>query len=43
MHTCSIWQEMFVTETDAAADNFLDPVSGKPLKKVEEPSYFFKM
>ena len=36
-------EETFVTETDAAANDFKDPVSGKDLKKMEEPSYFFKL
>ena len=39
----NVREETFVTETDAAAANFLDTVSGKPLKKMEEPSYFFKL
>ena len=39
----NVREETFVTETDAAASDFLDPISGKPLKKMEEPSYFFKM
>jgi hypothetical protein len=39
----NVREETFVTETDAQASDFKDPVSGKPLKKMEEPSYFFKM
>ena len=38
----NVREETFVTETDAAAANFLDPVSGKPLKKMKEESYFFR-
>ena len=32
-----------MTETDAQANDYKDPVSGVPLKKMEEPSYFFKL
>jgi len=39
----NVREETFVTETEAAASDFLDPVSGKPLKKMEEPSFFFKL
>lgn len=39
----NVREETFVTETDAAANDFKDPVSGKELKKMEEPSYFFKL
>jgi len=39
----NVREETFVTENDAALSNYLDPVSGKPLKKVQEASYFFKM
>ena len=39
----NVREETFVTETDAAASDYLDPVSGKPLKKVQESSYLFKM
>jgi methionyl-tRNA synthetase len=35
-------EETFVTETEAAATEFKDPVSGKPLEKMLESSYFFK-
>lgn len=35
-------EETFVTETDAAATEYKDPVSGKPLKQMMESSYFFK-
>ena len=31
-----------MTETEAAATEFKDPVSGKPLEKMLESSYFFK-
>ena len=33
----NVREETFVTETDAQANDFKDPVSGKPLKKMEEP------
>ena len=39
----NVREEMFVTETDAAAADYKDPVSGKPLKKMSEESYFFRM
>ena len=39
----NVREETFVTETDAAANDFKDPVSGKDLKKMEEPSYFFRL
>jgi nucleoside diphosphate kinase len=39
----NVREETFVTETDAQANDFKDPVSGKPLKKMEEPSYFFRL
>ena len=39
----NVREETFVTETDAAANDFKDPMSGVPLKKMEEPSYFFKL
>ena len=39
----NIREETFVTDSEAEISNFLDPVSGKPLKRVEEESYFFKM
>ncbi len=39
----NVREETFVTETDAAASDFKDPASGKPLKWMEEPSYFFRM
>ena len=38
----NVREETFVTETDAAASNYCDPVSGKPLKKMKEESYFFR-
>jgi methionyl-tRNA synthetase len=39
----NIREETFVTETDAALNNYTDPVSGLPYKRVEEESYFFRM
>lgn len=36
-------EETFVSDGDAEANNFLDPGSGLPLKRVTEESYFFKM
>lgn len=39
----NVREETFVTENDAALSNYLDPASGKPLEKIKEESYFFKM
>ena len=39
----NVREENFVTETDAAADDYKDPVSGKPLMQMEEESYFFRL
>jgi methionyl-tRNA synthetase len=39
----NIREETFVTDSEAEMSNFMDPVSGLPLKRVEEESYFFKM
>jgi methionyl-tRNA synthetase len=39
----NVREETFVTETEAALSDFKDPVSGIPLKRVEEESYFFRM
>jgi methionyl-tRNA synthetase len=39
----NVREETFVTETDAALNNYTDPVSGLPYKRVEEESYFFRM
>jgi len=36
-------EETFVTDSEAEMNEFKDPVSGKPLEKVEEASYFFRM
>lgn len=36
-------EETFVTEAEAQLSDFKDPVSGVPLKKMEEASYFFRM
>lgn len=36
-------EERFVTDTEATEWNFLDPVSQKPLTRMEESSYFFKL
>lgn len=36
-------EETFVTDSDALLWNHKDPVSGVPLKKVSEESYFFRM
>jgi uncharacterized membrane protein len=32
-----------VTEVEAAATDYLDPATGKPLKKVQEESYLFRL
>ena len=39
----NVREEAFVTDSDAQLSDFKDPVSGLPLKKVEEESYFFRM
>jgi methionyl-tRNA synthetase len=36
-------EETFVTNSEAEANNFKDPSSGLPLKRVVEESYFFRM
>lgn len=36
-------QEEFITETDAKANDYKSAISGRPLSKYEEPSYFFKL
>lgn len=36
-------EETFVTDSDAKLADYKDETSGKPLKKVEEESYFFRM
>ncbi|MEM7806734.1 MAG: methionine--tRNA ligase [Planctomycetota bacterium] len=36
-------EEAFVTETDAKANDYKSEVSGRPLVKYEEPTYFFKL
>jgi len=38
----NVREETFVTESDAALSEYKDPVSGKPLRKMAEESYFFK-
>mmetsp|Transcript_2502 Transcript_2502/g.7799 ORF Transcript_2502/g.7799 Transcript_2502/m.7799 type:complete len:762 (+) Transcript_2502:58-2343(+) len=39
----NVREETFVTETEAQASEFKDPVSGVPLQKMQESSYMFKM
>lgn len=39
----NVREETFVTDNEAALNEFKDPTSGVPLKRVEEESYFFKM
>eukprot|EP00339_Tiarina_fusa_P009146 CAMPEP_0117074326 /NCGR_PEP_ID=MMETSP0472-20121206/52359_1 /TAXON_ID=693140 ORGANISM="Tiarina fusus, Strain LIS" /NCGR_SAMPLE_ID=MMETSP0472 /ASSEMBLY_ACC=CAM_ASM_000603 /LENGTH=783 /DNA_ID=CAMNT_0004799289 /DNA_START=109 /DNA_END=2460 /DNA_ORIENTATION=- len=39
----NIREETFVTDSEAEMNDFKDPTSGLPLKRVEEESYFFKM
>jgi len=39
----NVREETFVTDLQAEMDDFKDPTSGAPLKKVEEESYLFKM
>lgn len=36
-------EEVFVSETEAEAQGFIDPGNGLPLKRVKEESYFFRM
>jgi len=36
-------QEAFISETEAALNNYSDPETGKPLERLEEPSYFFRL
>jgi methionyl-tRNA synthetase len=36
-------QEQFVTETEAKAAEYKSAISGKPLTRYEEPSYFFRL
>jgi len=36
-------EECFVSELEAAQSNYLDSVTGKPLEKITEESYFFKL
>ena len=36
-------EECFVNELEAAQSNYLDTVTGKPLEKITEESYFFKL
>jgi len=38
----NVREETFVTESEAKASDYKDPVSGKDLKKMKEESYFFK-
>ena len=39
----NVREETFVTETEAQASEYLDPVSGVPLQKMQESSHTFKM
>ncbi|KAK6590715.1 hypothetical protein RS030_142140 [Cryptosporidium xiaoi] len=39
----NVREENFVTELEAKLSDYKDPVSGVPLKKMEEPSYFFRI
>jgi methionyl-tRNA synthetase len=36
-------EEAFVSENDAKASDYKSPISGRPLEKYEEPSYFFRL
>jgi methionyl-tRNA synthetase len=36
-------QEQFITETEAAGNQFKSAISGKPLTRYSEPSYFFRL
>ncbi|KAK1443041.1 methionyl-tRNA synthetase [Babesia gibsoni] len=39
----NVREEAFLTETEAAATDYKDPLSGKPYTLMKEPSYFFRM
>jgi len=39
----NVREECFVSELEAALTNYLDTVTGKPLEKITEESYFFKL
>nr|CCA17292.1 methionyltRNA synthetase of possible bacterial origi (ISS) putative [Albugo laibachii Nc14] len=39
----NVREEVFVTEVEAQQSEYKDPVSGIPLKKMREESYFFRM
>jgi methionyl-tRNA synthetase len=39
----NVREETFVNELEASQNNFQDPVTGKPLEKITESSYFFKL
>ncbi len=39
----NVREECFVNDSDAILNNFKDPVSGKPLEKITEESYFFTL
>lgn len=36
-------EETFISELDAKLMNYQDPLTGKPLTKIKEPSYFFRL
>lgn len=36
-------QEEFVTETEAKANEYKSPISGRPLVRYQEPTYFFRL
>ena len=39
----NVREECFVTDQEAAQNNFADPVTGKPYEKITEESYFFRL
>ena len=39
----NVREECFVNELEASQSNYLDTVTGKPLEKITEESYFFKL
>lgn len=39
----NVREECFVSELEAVQSNYLDTVTGKPLEKITEESYFFKL
>ncbi|HWB54813.1 MAG TPA: methionine--tRNA ligase [Tepidisphaeraceae bacterium] len=36
-------QEQFITETEARSSDYKSPISGRPLSRYKEPTYFFRL